>query len=301
MDQLDQLIKSVESGEVEANEELLGLIAKLEKNKEERKKELKENKKHKELLKAISEIKIEAPIIPEINIPEINVPDIKLPDITIPEIKAPDVIIPKIAIPEIVIPEIKSPDVKVILPDEIKIKKPSWLQIPSILPLVVLLKAIKTAILGFKLPTDAKNPVSVRLSDGKEFYKGIQEAYRGLTAFKQPAAFKNVSGSEESGLIDDDRHLQIDVVTATSIETKLQTVIDNQNEFITNDIDVFSSTITYIGSENKDGDWYVKRIDTTSQTAFRHASIQNNPSYPDYDTAWDARGSLSYQIYSGAF
>jgi hypothetical protein len=74
-----------------------------------------------------------------------------------------------------------------------------------------------------------------------------------------------------------------------------------RTSFNANDIDEASSTITYIGMENEDGTWYIKRINTLSGTAFAHATETNNNSYTTYSDAWSNRLTLTYGDYSEAF
>jgi len=75
----------------------------------------------------------------------------------------------------------------------------------------------------------------------------------------------------------------------------------NDIKYNTNDIEEASSTITYIGAEDKDGNWYIKKIDTTTGCVFSHATVKNNSGYTTYDTAWTARAGLTYQNYGDAF
>ena len=72
-------------------------------------------------------------------------------------------------------------------------------------------------------------------------------------------------------------------------------------KYNTNNIIEASSTLTYFGMEDKNGNWLVKKIDTTSGAAFSYATINNNSSYATYDTAWTARASLTYENYGEAF
>lgn len=237
--QLEELLDKLESGEIEADDRLLSLLSEVEEEKKEEKKRKERKEEHSELINAIKEIKIDAPVIPEIQVPEITVPPIVIPEITVPPIE--------VTVPEITIPKIESP--KVVMPDEIKVKKPTWLTpFPSLSPLVELLKSIKNGVLSFKLPTDAKNPISVRLSDGKEFYKAIQEAYKGIAAFRPIAAYRNALGNEENGLIDADRHVQVDVLSADSVEDKLQAIRDNQDTQI-NQLSDVTHTNEHTGSK----------------------------------------------------
>lgn len=72
-------------------------------------------------------------------------------------------------------------------------------------------------------------------------------------------------------------------------------------EYNTNDIEEASATLTYIGMEDKNGNWYIKKIDTSSGNSFAHATVTNNSSYTDYDTAWTNRATLTYENYGDAF
>lgn len=62
-----------------------------------------------------------------------------------------------------------------------------------------------------------------------------------------------------------------------------------------------SGTITYIGYEDADGDWFIKRLDTASGTEIRFATVNNNVSTTDYSTAWTNRADLTYNTYGTAF
>lgn len=74
-----------------------------------------------------------------------------------------------------------------------------------------------------------------------------------------------------------------------------------EDRFNTNDIEEASSTITYIGMEDKDGAWYIKKIDTTTLNEFKHATVLNNSGYTTYTNAWTNRAILIYSDFSGAF
>jgi len=72
--------------------------------------------------------------------------------------------------------------------------------------------------------------------------------------------------------------------------------------YSTNDIDEASVTVTYIGKEDADGNWFVMKIDTSSGTAFTYATITNNPTQTTgYADAWADRATLTYSAYSTAF
>jgi len=72
-------------------------------------------------------------------------------------------------------------------------------------------------------------------------------------------------------------------------------------EYITNDVVEPSATLTYVGKEDADGDWYIQSIDTTSGTSIRFATETNNPTYTTYATAWADRATLTYGTYGSAF
>ncbi len=66
------------------------------------------------------------------------------------------------------------------------------------------------------------------------------------------------------------------------------------SDYLTLDVDEASATITYVGKEDKDGNWLIMKIDTTAGTFIRYASKKNNPSYADYASAWTDRALLVY-------
>jgi len=69
----------------------------------------------------------------------------------------------------------------------------------------------------------------------------------------------------------------------------------------TNNIDEVSSTLTYVGKEDKDGAWVIQKIDTSSGTSITYATQTNNPTYDNYSDAWTNRASLTYSAYKDAF
>lgn len=74
----------------------------------------------------------------------------------------------------------------------------------------------------------------------------------------------------------------------------------NLHEFNTNDI-LTIGNVTYIGAENSKGDWYIKKIDSTTDTVFRHATVKNNTTVLTYADAISNKTTLTYGIYSEAF
>lgn len=71
--------------------------------------------------------------------------------------------------------------------------------------------------------------------------------------------------------------------------------------FLPCDVEQASATIMYIGKEDKDGSWMIQKIDTTSGTSIRYATVTNNGGYLTYSAAWTARASLSYGTFAEAF
>lgn len=96
-------------------------------------------------------------------------------------------------------------------------------------------------------------------------------------------------------------HVEIVSPAGSLVNTTNPLNVDTRQSYNTNDIEEASATITYIGMEDKDGLWYIKKIDTTSANAFGHATIKNNKTYKTYTTAWTSRAALTYGDYSEAF
>lgn len=73
--------------------------------------------------------------------------------------------------------------------------------------------------------------------------------------------------------------------------------------FQANDIDDYTTTsVTYVGLENKDGTWVIKKLDETGNfSLFTYATIINNPALTTYTLAWAARTTAVYNIFSTAF
>jgi len=61
---------------------------------------------------------------------------------------------------------------------------------------------------------DPEAYVPVRLTDGKEFYKAIEEFYQSVTS---SVTFTDSRGRKQGALVDDDRHVQVDVLTMPDI------------------------------------------------------------------------------------
>ena len=71
-------------------------------------------------------------------------------------------------------------------------------------------------------------------------------------------------------------------------------------EYGTNDVTT-SGAVTYIGKEDPSGSWFIQKVDESSGTSIRYATIKNNGSITSYSNAWTDRGSLTYETYGEAF
>lgn len=94
--------------------------------------------------------------------------------------------------------------------------------------------------------------------------------------------------------------------TAGSKQVQAVALVDNigaqvdLSEYGTNDVEEASSVITYVGKEKRDGTWLVMKIDTSSGTSIRYASVENNALITAYDDAWTGRATLTYGTYAEA-
>lgn len=164
--------------------------------------------------------------------------------------------------PEIKFPDTKAPVVNVpAFPKEITVK-----DLQKLIKLAEKLTAGKP-----------KDPIAVRLSNGKEFYEALTEVY--TTGGGGQVPFTYYAGGRESALI----------------SNKREQVVVSSERFVNNDVDDVSESLTYIGQENSDGDWQIMRVtESSTVTSFRYATIKNNSTKKTYTGAWNARASLSY-------
>jgi len=118
---------------------------------------------------------------------------------------------------------------------------------------------------------DPKKHLNVRLSDGKEFYKAVQEI---MTAGRSKLPFVNTQGQDIPAHVD---HQQRIVLSP---------------DYLIVDEETISGT-TYTGNERFDGRWFLMRIQT-SPTRIRYASFGNNDQYTSYKNAWDNKVILVF-------
>jgi hypothetical protein len=177
---------------------------------------------------------------------------------------------------EIKIPELKS----------VQIEKPTWLKLKqfSLSELIDSIGDLFNGLLNREFKVDleqyriAKNAISVRLSNGREF---IESFNAGIASGISSIEFPSWLAREE---------------TQKEISKKL-------DDFYLNDVEEHSTNenIEYIGKENKDGDWLVIKIEELIKPEFRYATISNNQSIDNYTDAFTNRETLTYGIYSEAF
>jgi len=147
------------------------------------------NEAQSSLLSAIKEIKIDV-LSPEVNVSPPKV-EVSVPPINIPEIKIPP------------------------FPDEIRVKKPLWLPVfPSLKIITDSLGEIKKAMGALGLPRTADDPIAVRLSNGEKFYRAIGGV---VSAVGASFPFKKSDNSQQAALVDDDSHVQVDVLTIPDV------------------------------------------------------------------------------------
>lgn len=121
-----------------------------------------------------------------------------------------------------------------------------------------------------------------------------------LSTRTKPADTQKVDGS---GVTQPVSAASLPLPTGAATETTLGNVKSGVQlgGYGVNDVATPSGTLTYVGMEDKDGVWLVKKIDTTSGVSLTWATNLNNPSVITYATAWSSRASLTYGTYSQAF
>lgn len=226
------------------------------------------------IIEAIEKIRIEAPIV-NVAPAKVNVPPVDLSQI------------------------------KINFPTEMSIKKPSWLSSPFDQSVIVkVLGEVRDAIKNFVFPSRADKPISVRLTDGEKFYRAMGGGYSsgGNTLFQ----FKKANNEASAGLVDDDAHVQVDVL---ELPENLAT-ISKQNEIIDaiktsgNFFDGYKISDTdddaspnYYGFVKTDGNWYILK-ETLVAGANTYRYIKGDSGYA---TNWTGRTGLTYDYLFNVF
>lgn len=158
-----------------------------------------------------------------VNKPEKEYPEPKeavtvtnLKDIPTPVLKIPPYPQPLKEIKVTNLDEIRFEFPKIKFPTLFDIVKPKWLE-PLLdkyrqdpIDLSKILDAIK-GLGNFRLPKEAKDAIPVRLSNGKEFYEAVTQLFGGGGGGK---AYKKANSELTEGLVDSDRHVQVDQVSS---------------------------------------------------------------------------------------
>lgn len=168
------------------------------------------------------------------------------------EVKSPTV---TVKAPIVNIPEQPKPIVNVLPPDLSKL----------------------TEIIEFFNSLGVKNPLPVRLSDGKRFYTALEkmaEIYAGSSF----SAFQDNQGNDSRAMINRDHNIQV-VSTDTWITSEVYT----------------SGEYSYVCQETRDGEWRILRIISTAEyTPMRFATPVNNPTITSYGQAIADYANLEY-------
>lgn len=156
-----------------------------------------------------------------------------------------------------------------------EMKFPKMPEFPKEISVKDLQKLIK---LAEKLTAgDPKEPIAVRLSDGKKFYEAITEFL--TTGGGGQIPFTYYAGGRAEALI----------------TSKREQAVSMTERYTNNDVDIPNATTTYIGQEDVDSNWLVTRIvQSGNVNSFRYATIRNNATKTTYTGAWNARATLSY-------
>lgn len=111
-----------------------------------------------------------------------------------------------------------------------------------------------------------------------------------------PSSFSDSAGVAKSGLVDADRHVQVDVLssalpTTASTETTLQTISFGGFKYTlrlatVSDIDYVGEAA--IGTATSAASWRIKRVDSTTGIVIQWAGTGV------FDQIWDNRASLNY-------
>lgn len=131
---------------------------------------------------------------------------------------------------------------------------------------------------------DPKRYIPVRLSDGKEFYRALEEL---AVSAGRSYAYSNSQGVKQQALVDQDRHVQVDLVNSL-------------DRYRLNDKYTDGNT-TYTGNEAPNGDWYIMKSVSGSVGHLRYATHKNNPTISTYVGAWNNKATLTYGYVSDAF
>lgn len=121
----------------------------------------------------------------------------------------------------------KFPEIKI--PAQKEIKFPEYPKFPEIPKpeKIVFPKSFSIDNAELLKSNDPKAYIPVRLTDGKEFYKAIEEFYQQVSS---SVTFTNSKNQKTSALVDEDRHVQVDVLTAPPVTVDTSEIESNQTD-----------------------------------------------------------------------
>ena len=102
-------------------------------------------------------------------------------------------------------PEIPKPTV--VMPSTMKLAE-AKMMLKALEGIEKMLKSLKKNMKSTSLPVKASDPVSVRLSDGKKFYRALAG---GMTSLNNILTFATSDNAKRAALVDSDGHVQVDI------------------------------------------------------------------------------------------
>lgn len=177
------------------------------------------------------------------------------------------------------------PEVKVEAP-QVNVEAPV-VNVPEQKPPVVNVEAPDlsdiTKIIEFLNKLGAKNPLPVRLSDGKKFYEALKEM-ADIYAGSSFSAFQDSSGRDAMAILNRNHEVKATVTDTWSLNN-------------THTVNPY----TYLGEETVDGMWRITRVETiraggATRNIMYYATKKNNEIALEYDylTAWEEHENLNY-------
>lgn len=134
-----------------------------------------------------------------------------------------------------------------------------------------------TKIIEFLNEIGAKNPLAVRLSDGKSFYKAL-ERMADIYAGSSFSAFQTTDGGDGRASLNKNSEVKVTTSDTWSL----------------NDVHKVSN-VNYLGEETIDGSWRVTQITKTGDfNVMRYATPKNNATVKSYGSAWASHESMVY-------
>ena len=152
---------------------------------------------------------------------------------------------------------------------EVKIPPFPKVEIPPFPKIPEPLSEVSVKNLERLISKDPQRYVPVRLSDGKRFYQAIEEL---TVSASRSQAFSDSQGVKQQALVDEDRHVQVDVLT-------MPQVADIQHEYMGKKT---SGDYEYFGfKENGGTSWKIMRKNNTDDSAWAYAYGKSG-----WTTAW---------------